>query len=240
VPSARRPALALAAALCAVVAAGADARTTTLTAVDLRAGVHPNFVRVVVDLAGGSIIAGEVEATDPNPIDGSARLLVRRPGASTIAAPLSAFGVLARVRSVPEGLAISLWAPIRRFKYLEYFVLDGPERLVIDLWTAAPPPPGAAVLRGRRGCLTLRSFSLAGGQARASGRERFLFEHSFVLIVRNHRGVIVGERPITATGAWTGTVRYRPTGRPGTLEAYAASAKDGSLDCLVQARVRLR
>lgn len=224
----------------AVPAAGVQARTAQLSAVALRVGVHPTFVRVVVDLAGGSIIPGVVEATEPNPIDGSARLLVRAPGASSFAAPLDALGVRASVARVPAGLLISLSASVRRFKYLEYFVLHGPERLVIDLWTSAPPPPGAGVFRGKGGCLTLDSWSVGHGVARASGRERFLFEHSLVLRLRNARGVMVAQKPVTATGRWSASVRYAQPRQPGTLEAVALSAKDGSLDCLVQARVTLR
>jgi hypothetical protein len=223
----------------AVPAAGVQARTAHLSAVGLRIGAHPTFVRVVVDLAGGSIIPGIVEATDPNPIDGRARLVVRRPGASSFAAPLNALGVRASVTRVPEGLAITLDASLRRFKYLEYSVLHGPERLVLDLWTSAPPPPGAGVFRGRNGCLTLERWSVHGGVARASGRERFLFEHSFVLRLRNARGVIVAQKPVTATGRWSASVRHRMPRQPGTLEVVALSAKDGSLDCLVQARVVL-
>jgi hypothetical protein len=46
---------------------------------------------------------------------------------------------------------------------------------------------------------------------------------------------------MTARGAWSTRVRYRVGRRQaGTLEAVAESAKDGSLDCLVQVRVVLR
>ena len=75
----------------------------------------------------------------------------------------------------------------------------------------------------------------------ASGRERDLFEHSLILRLRRAGGRIHGQRP--ATGArrrWSTRFRYPPVRRQtGTLEAVALSAKDGSLDCLAQVRVRL-
>jgi Immunoglobulin-like domain of bacterial spore germination len=72
------------------------------------------------------------------------------------------------------------------------------------------------------------------------GRERDLFEHSFVLRVRNRSGKVVGQQAMTATGAWRARIAYRVVaGQPGTLEAVADSAKDGSLACLAQVRVTL-
>jgi hypothetical protein len=72
------------------------------------------------------------------------------------------------------------------------------------------------------------------------GRERDLFEHSFVLRVRDSAGRVVGRRIMTADGAWSTRVGYRVT-RPqrGTLEGVADSAKDGSLVCIVQVGVAL-
>jgi hypothetical protein len=54
-------------------------------------------------------------------------------------------------------------------------------------------------------------------------------------------GRVLARRVMTARGAWSTRVRYRVGRRQaGTLEAVAESAKDGSLDCLVQVRVVLR
>ena len=44
---------------------------------------------------------------------------------------------------------------------------------------------------------------------------------------------------MTATGPWSTTLAVGGTRRPGTVEAVAGSAKDGSLDCLVQVPVTL-
>jgi hypothetical protein len=45
---------------------------------------------------------------------------------------------------------------------------------------------------------------------------------------------------MTARGAWSARVSFGvPSAQLGTLEGVAASAKDGSLDCLVQRRVGL-
>ena len=62
-----------------------------------------------------------------------------------------------------------------------------------------------------------------------------------MLEVRRADGRSAGLEPlIAARGRWSGTVRYR-LAQPGsgTLEATVYSAKDGSLECLVQVPVRL-
>ena len=95
------------------------------------------------------------------------------------------------------------------------------------------------IRRGERGCLVLGRHAVGGGLATAAGRERDLFEHSFVVRLRGAGGGVVARRIVTATGPWSVRFRYRARHQPGTLEAVALSAKDGSLDCLVQVRVRL-
>ena len=46
---------------------------------------------------------------------------------------------------------------------------------------------------------------------------------------------------MTARGTWSQTLSYDvDSAGPGTVEVVAASAKDGSLACLVQLRVALR
>ena len=59
--------------------------------------------------------------------------------------------------------------------------------------------------------------------------------------LRRAGGVVHRERATTAAAArrWSTTFRYpRTRRRTGTLEAVALSAKDGTLDCLTQVRVR--
>ncbi len=216
-----------------------------LTAIRARIGDDAAFVRVVVDFAGGRIAFNEVEATDPFPFgDGTTRLRIRRARSATVAARVRAHGVRARVVRRPGRLVILLGAAERRFKYVEYFILRRPERLVIDLWKSRPPVRGAQFRVARQlggGCLTLRSYSVARGTVRAAGRERNLFEHSFAVRIRNARGSVVAARPISAvSGRWSVRLRYRVARRQaGTLEAVELSAKDAALGCLVQVRVRL-
>ena len=113
---------------------------------------------------------------------------------------------------------------------------------MIDLWKSAPTSPAAAVGRGARGCLTLRSVVVRPGVVVAAGGEHGLFEHRFRVMVRGRNGGVLGHQSVRAVaGRWSATVRYR-TGRPqvgATVEAVDFSAKDGALTCLVQARVTL-
>jgi hypothetical protein len=230
-------ALAMAAVLGALVgAAESDSRTTALTATRVRAGLHPAFVRAVVDFSGGRIEINDVNAEDPDPFDSTARLEMRSPGVRTTAAPLAALGIRVTIARGGPGLVIRITSASRRFKYLSYFALRSPTRLVIDLWYAAP----SVVARfGRSGCLTLTSFSVRPTVVTAAGRERDLFEHSFVLRLRGARGGLVRQKPVTADGPWSERMTYSAPRQRGTLEAVALSAKDGSLDCLVQVPVTL-
>jgi hypothetical protein len=96
------------------------------------------------------------------------------------------------------------------------------------------------------------------GVATARGRElEPLFERNLVLSLRgdNAGGSTIALRPVTATGGvfrpdfsgflvpgrWRGSLPYTVAQlRRVMLEAWSASAKDGSLDCLVQVPVLLR
>jgi hypothetical protein len=230
----------LAAALLAgaVLAPGASA---ALTATEMRAGDHPAFVRVVVEFTGGRVLTGEVVATDPNPFpDGAVRLPLTRRGVRTTAAPVSAHGVDASIRQRSGRIVIRLDGAARRFKYVSYRALAGPQRLVIDLWKSRPPVAGAEVRRGPRGCLTLGDFGTTERRLTARGRERNLFEHSLAVVLRRSGGRIHAQRGVQAAGRrWSTSFRFPATRRrTGTLEAVAMSAKDGTLECLVQARVR--
>ena len=108
------------------------------------------------------------------------------------------------------------------------------------MFEGAPPTPAAEVRRAPRGCLSLRSFAVGRRSVRAAGRERDLFEHSLIVRLRRAGGRVHTERAATAAnGRWSTRFRYPRTRRQtGTLEAVALSAKDGTLDCLTQVRVR--
>jgi hypothetical protein len=195
----------------AIVLAGlaltAPAEAAPLTATAIRVAPHPGLVRVVVDFAGGRVIPGEVVASDPNPFrDGIVRLPLSHRRVRTLAAPVQAEGVTARVRQRSGRIVIRLQGAARRFKYVGYQALRGPERLAIDLYESTPPEPAAEIRRAPGGCLSLRRFERAATAARRR---------------------------------WSTSFRYpRTRRRTGTLEAVALSAKDGTLDCLTQVRVR--
>jgi hypothetical protein len=234
-----RRALLLAAGLLAAAPAPASA---TLTAERIRIGDHPGFVRVVVDFSGGRVFAGEVVASDPNPFpDGRVRLPIQRTRLRTTATPVSAHGVRVRMRRGSGRTAIRIAAAPRRFKYARVRDLHGPERLVIDLFESAPPRAAAEIRRADDGCLSLTSFDVGARRTVARGREQDLFEHSFVVRLRRANGRLLAQRPGTApNGRWRLRLRHRrPAAQDGTLEVVALSAKDGTLDCIVQVRVRL-
>jgi hypothetical protein len=228
-------------AVIAVTAPAAAPDAPPLTATAIRIADHPGFVRVVVDFGGGRVNPGEVVASDPNPFrDGVVRLPLTRPGVRSIAAPAQAHGVVARVRLASGRIVIRLAGAPRRFKYVAYRALHSPERLAIDLYESAPPAPAAEIRRAPDGCLSLRRFDIARRSVFAAGRERDLFEHSLVVRLRRAGGRIHKQRAATAANSrWSSSFRYpRTRRRTGTLEAVALSAKDGTLDCLTQVRVR--
>jgi len=232
-------------ALLVAVAGGAvlaPQASAALTAREIRIGNHPGFVRVVVDFTGGRLEPGEVVATDPNPFpDGSVRLPLTRAGVRTTADPVSDEGVLARIAQGSGRIDIRLRAADRRFKYVGYFALHTPERLVLDLYKARPPRDAAEIVRGRRGCLRFTEHAVTRNRVTAEGRERNLFEHSLVVRLRRAGGRIHRQMPETAfMRRWKTDFTYPPARRQdGTLEAVALSAKDGTLACIVQVRVRM-
>jgi hypothetical protein len=216
--------------------------SAALTAREIRVGDHPGFVRVVIDFTGGRIEPGEVVATDPNPFaDGFVRLPLTRTGVRTTAAPVRAEGVFARIAQGSGKITIRLSGADRRFKYVGYFAQHTPERLVLDLYKARPPTEAAEILRGRGGCLRLTSHTVTRRHVNAEGRERNLFEHSLVVRLRRSGGRIHRQKAETAfMRRWETSFDYPAASRQdGTLEAVALSAKDGTLDCLVQVRVRM-
>ena len=233
--------LAGAVAVIAALVVAAPASAAPLTAVGIRSADHPAFVRVVVEFEGGRVNAGEVVATDPNPFpDGVVRLPLDRAGVRTTVEEFRGNGVSVRITQGTGRIVIRLAARKHRFKYVHYRALHTPERLLIDLYKSRPPAAGAEIRRAPDRCLTLRDHEVTRRRVRASGRERDLFEHSLVVRLRRADGSIHRQRGETAADRrWSTSFRYRRTRRQtGTLEAVALSAKDGTLDCIVQARVR--
>jgi hypothetical protein len=228
------------AVLVVVVLSAAPATASALTASNARIAQQPGFVRVVIDFTGGTFDVNTADATDPVPTDGTARVDVRAPAIGTVPIDRSAAGVRVRITQATDRLVIRLTGARRASKYLRVSGLHGPERLVLDLYGAKPPTAAAEIRSGRLNCLRLTSVSPDGRGFRVRGVERDLFEASFVLRVRDASGRVVGTRTMTARGSWSARVAYRVTrAQTGTVEAVAASAKDGSLACLVQVRVGL-
>jgi hypothetical protein len=225
----------------ALGAAEAAPESAPLTATAIRIGEHPGSVRVVVDFSGGRVNPGEVVATDPSPFrDGKVRLPLSRRRVRTIAPPEQAHGVSASIAQRSGRIVIRIDGAPRRFKYAGYTALRSPERLAIDLYKSRPPSPAAEIRRAPDGCLSLRRFAIGPRSVTASGRERHLFEHSLIVRLRRAGGRIHRQRAATAAARrWSTQFSYPPTRRrTGTLEAVALSAKDGTLDCLTQVRVR--
>jgi len=238
------PAQATADAVPSAASAQAEAATVDLTAHRIRIGNHPGFVRVVVDFTDGRLGSNDSEAADPDPFDGRASVDVRHRSIQAQAPARRAHGVRVRITQASNRIRVRLGVRPGRFKYLERSQLAGPQRLVLDLHKSRPPVAGAQILDAPDGCLSLDDRVVSPPRIQASGFARFLFENSFQLVVRDRRGAVVGDRIVTvarASGAWRRSVRYDVTrSQPGTLEAVAMSARDGALDCLAQARVRLR
>lgn len=230
-------------AACAVLAGPlAPHARGALVADEIRIGEHAGFVRVVIDFSGGRVLPGEAVASDPDPFpDGIARIPLERRGVRTRAAAIQAHGVGVRIGQGSRRIVIHLTAAPRRFKYVRYFALRNPHRLVLDLYESAPPTTGAEQRRGPRGCLSLTSHSIRSRIVRAAGRERDLFEHSLAVRLRGADGRVIRERGVTAAdGRWATRFRHPALPRQAaTLEGVALSAKDGTLECIVQVRVTL-
>ena len=226
--------------LLAAVSVPVATATVDLTAIRTRIGSHPAYVRVVVDFTDGVVAGNEVEAVDHRPADGAVRIRLRHHNVQAQAAPASAAGVRVVVTGARDRLDVSATAARGRFKYVQVTTLHAPERLVIELYRSAPPSRAAEIRTGRGSCLTLTGIVADRRSFQVTGRERNLFEHGFVLRVRDRAGHVAGRRIMTAEGPWSARIGYRVSARQrGTLEAVAESAKDGSLACIVQAGVAL-
>lgn len=234
------PRLTVLAILC--LAAAPASASAALTISDVRIGAQPASVRVVVDLTGGTAQFNEVDGTDVAVRDGTARVDITHTGIVAPAIDRSAQGVRARVSLASANRAqVRLTTATGRFKYVGTRVLHTPERIVIDLYLSAPPSNAGQIRAGTRNCLTLSSVQRTGHRFRVRGTELNLFEASFVLRVRDRTGRVVGRRIATERGGWDLTVPYSSvtSAQAGTVEAVAASAKDGTVACLVQVRVQL-
>jgi hypothetical protein len=214
-----------------------------ITATRIAIGDHPAFVRVVVRFRGGLLGANDAEATDPNPSNGVARMVVAHAGIRTTAPALTRLGVQARVSQGAGRLRVRLQAVPRRFKYLAYRQLHGPERLAMDLYKSRPPGPAAEIPSAPGGCLTIASHAGTPGSVTAMGTAQGIFENQFTLAVRNAAGRLAGQTHVafgTTAPNWQATVGYNVTmPQMGTLEAVDFSARDGALACLAQVRVPL-
>jgi hypothetical protein len=193
-------------------------------------------VTMVARFSGGNVPTGVVEASDANPFDGRATVAVLGARISSAVAAAQGSGMRVRIAVRSGRLTLAFASPARAFTYVGYR-REGRGVLAFVLWRAGPPAAGAHPHFGPAGCLTLRA-SLRGSIIRAAGDEAGLFEHSFLLRLRTRGGALVGQRVITAAGHWAAALPFSArAGRVATLEAYAASAKDGSLACLVQQRI---
>jgi hypothetical protein len=229
-----------AAALLAVCALPASAAAAPPTATAITVTERPGLVRAAIAFTGERFLLGEIVASDPDPfVDGEVRLPLRHTGVRTVAQPASAEGITVAIAQQANRITIRLAGAPRRFKYVHYRTTGDPQRLLVDLYESAPPAPAAEIRVGAGRCLTLRRGRIEGRQLRARGRERQLFEHALAVTLRGADGRVKAQRAVQAArGRWR--ARFRIPALPaqqGTLEAVAFSAKDGTLDCLVQKRV---
>lgn len=213
------------------------------TARSVRIAGHPAFVRATVRFDGGRLRPNDAEATDPSPFDGTARMRIDHPRIRTTAAAAQRLGVGVRVTGGTNRLRIRLTGAQRRFKYLAYRQAHSPERLIVDLYRAAPPSGRAERPGNAASCLSIAQHADTGGTITASGRAHGIFENQFTLAVRGTGGGVVGHRAVAFGGTapqWSSSVNYAvTTNQPGTLEAVELSARDGALACLAQIRVPL-
>jgi hypothetical protein len=244
----------LAAAMLAL--ALAPSASAQLTATDLRVTSNAKVVRVIVEFSGARLtgLERQVDAVDPAISDGRGLVRVNATAIVAVAFPRRGFGVAARVVQRPGNIIVRADSLAGRFKFLEYNVSVPRNVLVIDLWKATAAR-AATVLDD--GCLRLQSWNGKDGRARARGLElQPLFEHGLVLSARapGAGGSTLAQRPLIATegvflpdfsgyaapGRWRGRTPIVPgTPRRVMLEAWSTSAKDGSLECLVQVPIRV-
>ena len=137
-------------------------------------------------------------------------------------------------------MVVHFVAPPRQFKYFGYHFSTNHERLVLDLWRSTPPVFPVRTGTGR--CLVLQHWVVSGGTTTVRGSERGLFEHMFLVRIRNLRGAVLATRGVASSeGRWRTHVTYHVTrAQAGTLEAVDTSEGDGSVVCLAEVKVMLR
>lgn len=257
---------ALPAILAALVVAGVAAlwapapAGAALTATSVRIDERPAATRVVIAFRGGRLtgLANQVDTIDPDIGNGRAVIRVNARGIRTTAPARGAGGLVVQVAR-RSGHIVALLdervAARGRFKFVSYRIPGGRRALVVDVWKT--DVTRAAAVRDD-GCLRLTRWRNGRGVLRVAGLEREpLFEHNVVLSLRiaGAGGATLALKAVTARGGvlrpdfsgysrpgrFRGLVRYSVAGPTrAMLEAWSASAKDGSLECLVQAPVVLR
>lgn len=220
----------------AAALAVAGTRPTALRLESARIAAAPQSIQVIARFSGGNVAPGIVMTTDTNPYDGHATVTVPAPRISTAVVAVHGAGLRVQMTARSDRLKFALTSAPRRITYVGYRRWS-PGRLALVLWRSTPPRAGAHPRFGPAGCLTLRA-SVSGSSIHAAGSESRLFEHSFVLRLRAKDGTLVAQHVVTAAGHWTVRLPFAArAGRVATVEAFAASAKDGSLACLAQQRV---
>ena len=137
-------------------------------ALGVRFGNSPATVRVVVDLTGSRIPIGRIEpALDDIYATGTANFVVDIGGTGSRVSTAGGLGVRVASTRNHNRLTIHTSAASGRFKYVRWSTLGGPSRIVIDLWTAAPPT-GAATVPNYR-CLSLHAVSPSPGVVAVAG-----------------------------------------------------------------------
>jgi hypothetical protein len=224
--------------LIAALASGAVAASSELRVRSMHAGAYPNLVRAVLAFQGGRLSPGSVFASDPRPfLDGSAAVRVNGARGSTRFIHVDETSI--RLDQRGDRVLVRWDAKPRRFKYFGYLFSKDRTRLVLNLWRSAPPTSPSSFGAGR--CLAIRRWVVAGGTVTAEGTESGLFEHMFLVRVRDRRGTVLATRGIAArNGRWHTRVAFRvDASQPGTLEAVDTSEGDGSVVCLAEVKVRL-
>ncbi len=229
---------------------GSGALRATAVTISGRAAFDRVVVRFDGELTG---LEHQVDTPDPAVADGRAVVRINGTGIHSAAKPLTRRGVEVRVRRRPGSILVLLGSARGRYKFVQYRLSGDRRHLVIQLWRSTVAR-AATVLDD--GCLRMTGWR-GGARPRARGLELTpLFEHGLALSLRGagQSTTAIAERPLIASegtfradfsgysrpGRWGGPLST-PAGSSGRamLEAWSASAKDGSLECLVQVPVRL-